>query len=157
MFPTISEVWFVYNRCRRCIFNKLTHLGNKTKRLSFLNMLIMHLFPSFTSKYWCLDVLEQHKNYLIFFFAFPECPSALYGPNCNLFCCEHCQNRTCNQSNGYCLACDGARFGNLCENEQPLKGTNINSIIRSKHSGFECEYLMNATWYIIKRKLNYMK
>lgn len=59
-----NDFWslFVYNRCRRCIFNKPTHLGNKTKRLSFLNMLIMHLFPSFTSKYWCLDVLEQHNK-----------------------------------------------------------------------------------------------
>lgn len=78
------------------------------------------------------------------FLAFPECPSTLYGPNCNTVCSEHCQNRTCNQSNGYCLACDGARFGNLCENEQPLQGTDINFIIRSKHSGIECEYLMNA-------------
>lgn len=71
---------FVYNRCRRCIFNKPTHLGNKTKRLSFLNMLIMHLFPSFTSKYWCLDVLEQHKNYLTFFWLFQNVLSRSMDP-----------------------------------------------------------------------------
>lgn len=42
-----------------------------------------------------------------------------------LFCSENCQNKTCNQSNGHCLACNEARSGNLCESEQPAKCKNL--------------------------------
>lgn len=53
---------------------------------------------------------------------FPECPSTVYGPNCNTSCSEHCQHRLCNHTTGHCLACVEDRVGNLCENNLPAKG-----------------------------------
>lgn len=62
---------------------------------------------------------------------FPECPSTLYGPNCNTTCSEYCQNKLCNYINGYCLECIEARACNLCENNLPAQGITLGFVPRT--------------------------
>nr|XP_022309504.1 scavenger receptor class F member 1-like [Crassostrea virginica] len=92
-----------------------------------------------------------------------DCAPTYYGDQCNISCSDHCQNKLCDQTTGYCFSCIPNRFGVFCENQAIIdnvagKESIASSFDSNSNAGFVATsvimviLLIGIIVYIVKQK-----